>query len=473
MDNKKYCSVSKKCSGCQLSNMDYRRQLRFKQNEVRIRFNRLCSVQKILGAEKPLNYRNKAQFMFRKVKGRTASGIYQSADKTVVITDSCALHTKEQNEVAKVLCSLFDSFKIEPYDLHKRRGLVKSVIVRQSFHTGELMVVIVCDYKGNFPSEKTFAQSLVEQIPKVASVILTKHRGTTITQGEHPKVIYGKASITDRICSLDFIISYNSFFQINPMQTEVLYSTAVKMAELTKEDTVLDAYSGTGTIGMICAPLCKQVYSVELNENAVKDARENKRINNIDNVSLVCADSEEYIEALAQDNSPLDVALLDPPRAGCSRSFLTALCRLSPKRIVYISCNMDTQVRDVRYLLKNGYELKKVQGVDMFPFTKHTETVILLSRKDVRERIKFDVNVEDLHGRASSTATYSEIKAYILEKYGLKVSSLYIAQIKDKCGFEKRENYNIGEGKSKELICPPEKEQAIMDAFRHFGMLRD
>ncbi len=378
MDEKKYCSVCKKCSGCQLSNMDYERQLRFKQNEVRIRFNRLCKVQKILGAENPLNYRNKAQFVFKKVKGRVMCGIYQSADKTVVLTDSCALHTKEQNAVAKVLCTLFESFKIEPYDLHKGRGLVKSVVVRQSFHTGELMVVIVCDHKGNFPSEKAFAEELTKKIPAVSSVILSRHKGTTLNQGENPKVIFGKSHITDRICSLDFIIGYNSFFQINPKQTEVLYSTAVKMAELTKEDVVLDAYSGTGTIGMICASQCREVYSVELNENAVKDAKENKRINNIENVNLVCADSEKYIEALADEGTPLDVALLDPPRAGCSRSFLSSLCRLSPKKIVYISCNMDTQVRDVRYLLKNGYELRKVQGVDMFPYTKHTECVALL-----------------------------------------------------------------------------------------------
>ena len=380
MEEKKYCSVCKKCSGCQLSNMDYERQLKYKQNEARIRFNRLCKVDKILGAQSSLHYRNKAQFMFKKLRGRVSSGIYQSKDKTVVITDSCALHTKEQNQVARVLCSLFDSFKIEPYDLHKRKGLVKSVIVRQSFHTGELMVVIVCDNKGIFPKEKDLACALVKQIPRVVSIILTRHKGTTLNAGENPKVIFGKSHITDSICSLDFIISYNSFFQINPKQTEVLYTTAVKMAELTKDDIILDAYSGTGTIGMICASYCKEVYSVELNPNAVKDAKENKRINNIENVNLVCADSQDYIEALAEENFSLDVALLDPPRAGCSREFLSALCKLSPKRIVYISCNMDTQVRDVRYLIKNGYKLQKVQGVDMFPYTKHTECVVRLSR---------------------------------------------------------------------------------------------
>ena len=383
MEAKKYCPVCKKCSGCQLSNMDYERQLKFKQNEVRVRFNRLCKVERIKGAETPLNYRNKAQFMFKKTKGRIASGIYQSKDKTVVITDSCALHTKEQNQVAKVLCALFESFKIEPYDFYKKRGLVKSVFVRQSFHTGELMVVIVCDHKGIFPKESSFASALAKKVPAVSSIILTRHKGATLNAGENPKVIYGNAHITERICSFDFIISYNSFFQINPKQTEVLYSTAVKMAQLTKEDVVLDAYSGTGTIGMICASECKEVYSVELNQNAVKDAKENKRINNIENVNLVCADSQDYIEALAEENFSLDVALLDPPRAGCSREFLGSLCRLSPQRIVYISCNMDTQVRDVRYLIKNGYKLQKVQGVDMFPYTKHTECIALLNKASI------------------------------------------------------------------------------------------
>ena len=380
MENKKYCPVCKKCSGCQLSNMDYDRQLKFKQNEVRVRFNRLCKVQKILGADAPLSYRNKAQFMFKRIKGKVQSGIYQSADKTVVITDSCALHTKEQNAVAKTLCALFQKFRIAPFDLHRMEGLVKSVMVRQSFHTGELMVVIVCDSKGIFPKEKDFAKALREKHENITSVILTRHKGRTLNAGENPKVIYGKSHITDRICGLDFVISYNSFFQINPMQTQVLYRTAVEMADLTKDDVVLDAYSGTGTIGMICSPYCKEVYSVELNPNAVKDARENKRINNIENVNLVCADSEDYIKTLTEENAVISVALLDPPRAGCSRSFLTSLCRLAPQRIVYVSCNMDTQIRDVRFLMKNGYKPEIVQGVDMFPYTKHTECVVRLSR---------------------------------------------------------------------------------------------
>ncbi len=380
MAETKYCTVSKKCSGCQLSNMDYERQLRYKQNEIRIRFNRLCKINKIKGAELPLHYRNKAQFVFKRIKGLTQCGIYQSTDKTIVVTDSCALHTKEQNECAKILCKLFDSFKIEPYDLYRHRGLVKNVIVRQSFHTGELMVVIVCDHGKNFPCVSAFSQALSEKLPNLASLILTKHKGTTLTAGDCPKVIYGKETITDRLLGLNFIISYNSFFQINPKQTEVLYNTAVDMAELQKTDTVLDAYSGTGTIGMICAPHCKKVYSVEVVENAVKDAKKNAKLNGLANIEAVCADSQEYIKALTISKTPLTCAVLDPPRAGCSRSFLECLCDLSPEKIVYISCNIDTQLRDVRFLLKKGYKIDKVQGVDMFPYTKHIECVIRLSR---------------------------------------------------------------------------------------------
>jgi len=381
MSEQKYCSVMKKCSGCQLSNMDYERQLRYKQNEIRIRFNRLCKINKIKGAEAPLNYRNKAQFVFKRMKGQTKCGIYQSADKTIVVTDSCALHTKEQNQAARVLCKIFDSFKIEPYDLYRKKGLVKSVIIRQSFYSGELMVVIVCDYGKDFPSVSDFAKEAEKEIPKLTSLILTKHKGTTLTAGENPKVIFGNDTITDRISGLDFIISYNSFFQINPMQTEVLYKTAVDMAELQRDDTVLDAYSGTGTIGMICAPHCKKVYSVEVVENAVKDARKNARLNNITNIETVCADSEEYIKSLTKSNTTLTCAVLDPPRAGCSRSFLQCLADSAPEKIVYISCNIDTQLRDVRYLIKRGYRVEKVQGVDMFPYTKHIENIVFLRRR--------------------------------------------------------------------------------------------
>ncbi len=380
MSEEKYCKVAKKCSGCQLSNMDYARQLKFKQNEIRLRFSRLCKAEKIIGCESPVHYRNKAQFMFKRLKGHIVCGIYQSADRTLVPTNSCALHTEVQNKAGKILAELFESFKLEPYDFYKGKGLIKSAIVRESLHTGELMIVLVCDNRRPFPCAAPFAEALSKKLPNLSSLILTKLSGNTLTPGEDPKVIFGKEYITDKLCGMEFIISYNSFFQINSLQTEKLYKTAVEFAELTSEDTVLDAYSGTGTIGMICAPHCKKVYSVELNKNAVKDAKKNAKHNNISNIDSVCADSEEYIKEMKESAIPLTCAVLDPPRAGCSRSFLVSLADLAPKRIVYISCNIDTQIRDVRYLMKRGYKLEKVQGVDMFPYTKHIESVACLTR---------------------------------------------------------------------------------------------
>lgn len=385
MSEEKYCKVAKKCSGCQLSNMDYARQLKFKQNEIRLRYSRLCKSEKIIGCASPLHYRNKAQFMFKKLKGRIVCGIYQSADRTVVPTNSCQLHTDNQNKAGKILSELFESFKLEPYDFHKGKGLIKSAIVRESLHTGELMVVLVCDSRRPFPCPTPFADALSKKLPNLSSLILTKHRGNTLTPGETPKVIFGKETITDKLCGMEFIISYNSFFQINSLQTERLYTTAVDFATLTPRDTVLDAYSGTGTIGMICAPHCKKVYSVELNKNAVKDAIKNAKHNNISNIESVCADSEEYIKELTEMGTPLSCAVLDPPRAGCSKSFLASLASLAPERIVYISCNIDTQIRDVRFLLKQGYKLEKVQGVDMFPYTKHIECVVRLTRSILNE----------------------------------------------------------------------------------------
>lgn len=379
--NKKYCEVCKKCSGCQLSNLDYDSQLRYKQNQLRLTFNRLCKPSKIIGAETPLYYRNKAQFVFRRIKGTIRPGIYQSVDRTMVATDNCPLHTHEQNLVAVTLARLFESFKVEPYDPYKGRGVVKSVFVRQSFSTGDMMVLIVCDQGSKIKSPKKLANALAKRIPTVKSVILTSHKGNTLAQGANPQVLFGDDRITEKLCGMDFVIGYDSFFQINPKQTEVLYRTAVDMAELKSTDTVLDAYSGTGTIGMICSAKARKVYSVELNENAVKDARQNIKNNNIENVDIICADSEEYIKSLAQRGIAISCALLDPPRAGSSRSFLETLCSLAPERIVYISCNIDTQVRDIRFMIKQGYELKKVQGVDMFPYTKHIESIALLNRK--------------------------------------------------------------------------------------------
>lgn len=381
MSEQDYCPVCKKCSGCQLSNLSYERQLRYKQNELRLRFNRLAPMEKITPSENITSYRNKAQFVFKRLKnGDIVTGIYQSSDSSMVVTESCSLHTPAQNKVARSVARLMKSFKISPFDRRSQSGTIKNIIVRESFSSGEIMVVMVCDSNSAFPCAKAFCDALLKEHGKISSVILTKSRGSKLTAGVSPKVIYGKDHITETLCSLDFVISYNSFFQINSKQAEVLYSTAIDMAKLKKTDTVLDAYCGTGTIGLLCAGYSKEVLSVELNENAIHDARYNARLNGIKNIRFVCADSERYIRELRDNKTPVTVAFLDPPRAGCSIRFLKSLCGISPERIVYISCNADTQIRDVRFLMKQGYRLVKTRGVDMFPYTKHIESVVLLTK---------------------------------------------------------------------------------------------
>lgn len=294
-----------------------------------------------------------------------------------------------------------------------------------------------------------------------------------IILGDRYRTLWGKDRLEDTLCGLSFRLSVPSFYQVNHAQCQRLYAKAVEFTQLTGKKTVLDLYCGVGTITLAMAKSAGKVIGAEIVPEAIEDAKDNAVRNGIENAEFFCGDASEIAAKLSRENLRPDVVTVDPPRKGLSEDVVTTIAQMAPKRVVYVSCDPATLARDVKRFDAAGYNAVRACAVDMFPRADHVETVILLSRKDVYERIKFDVNVEDLQGRASSTATYSEIKAYILEKYGLKVSSLYIAQIKDKCGFEKRDNYNIGEGKSKELICPPEKEQAIMDAFRHFGMLRD
>ena len=291
--------------------------------------------------------------------------------------------------------------------------------------------------------------------------------------GDTEKVLYGSGEIRDTLLGMKFTISARSFYQVNHVQTEKLYSKAIEFACLKGDERVLDCYCGIGTIGLIASRHCAEVLGVESNAAAIKDAKKNAKLNGVKNIGFVCADTGSLLSELCEQGERADVVMLDPARAGCDRKTLSSLLEMMPERIVYISCNPETQERDVKELVKGGYKVKRVQPVDMFPYTSHVETVVLLSREKADDHIRFSINTEDLKKNVGGYATYGDIKAYVLEKFGLKVSSLYIAQTKDKCGIKERENYYIGEGKSKELICPPEKEQAIMDAFRHFGMLRD
>lgn len=382
MENKSYkCKVAKKCSGCQLSNLDYEQQLKYKQNKVNKCMIGICKPEKIIGMENPYHYRNKAQAAFKMGREKKlVSGVYQSVNNTVVEIDNCFLQTKLSNEILKTLCKLFKSFKVLPYDAKTDRGFLRSVLIRQGFATGEVMVVLI-GATAVFPAKKTFVSALVAAHPEIKTIVLSQNTNTSkLFTGNKFKVIYGDGKITDVLCGLKFEISPKSFYQINPLQTEILYNKAVEFANLDKSMTVLDAYCGIGTVGLVAAKHVKKVYGVEVVADAVNDAKKNAVKNNIKNAEFYVADAKDFIKEIEQENIKIDVALIDPPRMGCSKEFISSLNTITPQKIVYISCNAETQARDIRLLMQSGYTVTKCQPIDMFPHTNHVETVILMSR---------------------------------------------------------------------------------------------
>ena len=385
MEDTKYCKVSKKCNGCQLSNLEYDEQIKLKQSTLRHTFGHLVKPKRIISAPSSLGYRNKAQVVFKREKGKVRFGIYQSGNNGIVLTEHCPLHTDTANKIALTLAKLMDKFSLSPFDFKRRNGFVRSAVIREGFMSGEVLVNIVAS-KNTFPKEQEFAKALVKAHPEVKSIILSESQSSKLTQGGNPRTIFGKEYIEDTLCGLDFKIGYNTFYQINPVQTEVLYSTAIKMAQLKESDTVLDAYCGIGTISLAASAECKKVIGVELNENSIENAKENAKINNIKNAEFYANDVKKQIKILLNKGEKFDVCFVDPPRMGCDLDFLRSLVSADIDRIVYVSCNIETQVRDLRFLRKNGYRIVSQQGVDMFPYTKHIESIVLLSKTILSSR---------------------------------------------------------------------------------------
>ena len=394
---------------------------------------------------------------------------------------------------------LLRSFKIKTYDEDTGYGLLRHVLVRRGFHSGEVMVVLVLG-SPILPSKNNFVKALRKLHPEITTVVLNVNdKKTSMILGEKETVIYGKGYIEDTLCGCTFRISPKSFYQVNPVQTEILYTKAIEYAGLTGKERIVDAYCGIGTIGLIAASKAKEVISVtlisvELNRDAVRDAVTNAKRNDIKNVQFYNADAGQFMVEMAEyradqkknqvpdatksgkkatPDGNVDVVFMDPPRAGSDEAFLSSVIRLAPKRVVYISCNPETLARDLKYLTKHGYQAKECQPVDLFPWTKHVETVCLLSKLNAKQHIEVDIHMDELDlTDAEKKATYSEIKEYVLEHTGLKVSSLYIAQVKQKCGIIERENYNKPKSDdAKQPQCPPDKEKAIKEALKHFGMI--
>lgn len=376
------CPLSRKCGGCQLQNMDYPRQLKYKQETVVSLLGKYHRVQPILGMERPYHYRNKVQAAFGLTRGGDiVSGVYQSSSHRIVKVDSCQIEDPIADRIVVTIRRMLPSFRILPYNEDSRRGFLRHVLVRRGFASGEIMVVLV-GASSLFPLKKKFTEELVRRHPEITTVVLNinAHR-TSMLLGEREEVLFGRGFIEDTLCGCTFRISPRSFYQINPLQTERLYRAALDMAHLQPTDRVLDAYCGVGTIGIVAAKQAGEVVGVELNGDAVRDARVNARRNGLTNIAFVEADAGEYMVELAQSGESVDVVLMDPPRAGSDMPFLKSLLTLAPSRVVYISCNPKTQARDLRVLTKGGYRVTGIQPVDMFPHTSHIECVVALERK--------------------------------------------------------------------------------------------
>lgn len=380
MDTLLNCTVAKKCNSCQLNNLSYKEQLHLKENKCRKHLSKFCRINSIIGMDSPFNYRNKAQAVFKRERDKSISwGLYKSSTKSIVKTRSCKLHSSVANEIFCTLCALIKSFKIAPYDMYTGKGFLKSVVIREGRKSGEIMVILN-GIDPVFPAKKTFVSALIKKHPDITTVVTTVSKDSKkLFIGKTQDILYGNGKIKDTLLDKTFVISPQSFYQINPVQTETLYSTAIEFASLRGNEVVLDSYCGVGTIGICASDNAKRVLSVESNKDAIIDAKTNAKLNGIQNLDFICADATDYIKELRNSDTKIDVAFVDPPRSGCSKEFLHALCDMKISRIVYISCNVETQDRDIAYLTKHGYTAHKAQPVDMFPHTNHVECVVSLT----------------------------------------------------------------------------------------------
>lgn len=375
------CPYSKKCGGCQLLNLSYEEQLRHKQVKTIRLIGKFCHVEEIIGMEKPYNYRNKAQYAFGVDKGKIIAGVYQSSTHRIVDIDRCMLTSPKADEIANTVKKLLKSFKLKPYDENTKQGFLRHLLIKNGFKSGEIMVVMVTG-TSQFPSKRSFVNALVGRHPEITTIVQNvNNKFTSMVLGDKSEVLFGDGKITEELCGLKFRISPKAFYQINPTQTEVLYNKALEYADFKGDEKIIDAYCGTGTIGLIASKSVKSVLGVEINKDAIKDAKENAKLNNVENIKFFAADAGKFMVDLANSNEKIDAVIMDPARVGSDIPFLSSLVKLSPKKVVYVSCNPETLARDLVYLSKNGYKVKKIQPIDMFPHTDHVETVVLLEKK--------------------------------------------------------------------------------------------
>lgn len=498
------CIYARSCGGCQIQEMDYQSQLEFKQRKVRGNLIRLGGfkeseieqvMEPIVGMDYPFGYRNKAQFPVGvNAKGEIVTGFYAGRTHTIIANTNCALGAAVNEKILQNVLTYMKETNTSAYDEKTGKGLVRHILIRYGFDSKEIMVCLIINGR-KLPSADVLVGKLCTIDGMKSISINCNQEKTNVILGNETTTIWGEPTITDTLYLRDtedfsrlkehtsYQISPQSFYQVNPVQTEKLYSLALAYAGLTGKETVWDLYCGIGTISLFLARHAKQVYGVEIIPQAIEDARKNARLNHISNTEFFVGKAEEVLPAFYEkektasdvnaDMCHPDVIVVDPPRKGCDEKCLATMLKMQPEKIVYVSCDSATLARDLKVLCAGGYEMKKVRAVDQFGMTVHVETVCLLSKLNAKQHIEVEVKMDELDiTAAESKATYEEIKTYVLEHTGLKVSHLYIAQVKQKYGIIEQENYNKPKSENaRQPKCTPEKEAAIIDALRYFQMI--
>ena len=478
------CDCARQCGGCQIQHCSYEKQLAWKEKKVRDCLQRIGGFEEIpmepvMGMDEPYHYRNKAQYPVGYDKeGNLVAGFYAGRTHSIIPNTDCAIQHPCNHMILETILAFMKQYDISAYEEKKHTGLVRHILTRVGKYTGEVMVCLIIN--GNkLPHQDKLVEMLL-QCPfdyEIKSICLNINKEkTNRILGEKVVPIYGQTYIEDRIGNITYRISPLSFYQVNPEQTQKLYGTALEYADLKGDEVVWDLYCGIGTISLFLAQKAARVCGVEIVPQAIEDARENARRNGFTNAEFFVGAAEDVVpEQYEQSGGSLraDVVTLDPPRKGCDEKLLRTVVQMEPERIVYVSCDPATLARDLKYLCREGYELKRVRACDMFGHSSHVETVVLLSQQKPDDTIEIDLDLDELDATSAELkATYQEIKDYVLKEFGLKVSNLYISQVKRKCGIEVGENYNLPKSENARVPqCPKEKEDAIMAALKYFAMI--
>ena len=472
------CPYFPLCGGCALRHMDYEQELALKQTHVQSCLTRIggqtISALPITGAAQTDGYRNKVQFPVQEQDGRPVAGFFSGKTHRVIPVRHCRIQPDCADAIRGAVLAWMEQYHIRAYDEQTHTGYIRHIYIRFGAESGQILVCIVANC-AQLPKKKQLVAALLAAEPGITTIVFSPHtkKGNTVLGTEfHP--LYGDGTITDTLCGLQFRLSAPAFYQVNHAQAERLYEKAVQLAGLTGNETVLDLYCGTGTITLCLARHAKKAIGVEIVPQAIEDAKFNAAQNGMENAEFFCMDAGQAAKMLADRRTRPDVIVVDPPRKGVSADVIEVIGTMAPQRVVYVSCDPATLARDLKLLTAAGYTLQTAEAFDLFPRCAHVETVVLLSKGEVdSKKIRVEFSLEDMDmSEFQDEATYTQIKDYVLEHSGLKVSNLYISQIKRKCGIEVGKNYNLPKSEdSRQPQCPPEKEKAIREAFKYFGMI--